>query len=447
MENTSGSRRVKKIDEAKNAARFFLDHLDAGAKTGLILFDHEMRVQEPPPRTAAQAAGHRRKVRELIDQAKPMGGTAYLDAAARGVEMLRGIDGRRAVLVATDGVDMNSRRTLGEVIKLATVNEVPIYTLGIGELGKYKNVTTVLVLDHSGSMNGKADAAADKKTKIEALRTAASRFVELMRRDAKTTLLPFSDAVGAPGEFSDDKATLIQRINRLKPKGGTLLYDATFAGIETLMAAHPAGRKAVVVLTDGKDESPGSRYSARLVIDRAKEAKVPLYMLGLGRPEEINESVMQQMAAETGGKYFHAGSEKRLFEIFEKLSIDLHDDGINEKELRALAEKTGGKFFWARDASELSKLFGALASELQSTYTVTFPSRRPSHDGTARGIDISIERNGVALSNVGSADYNVRGVVEPDMDYRVYLILLTLVGACLLAPMGVRQLHRMYGGT
>jgi VWFA-related protein len=446
MENTSGSSGIKKIDEAKDAAKIFLDNLSAKSETGLILFDHKMREKEPPLRDPALYREHRQKVRELIAAAKPLGGTAYLDAAFEGVEMLKGIDGRRAVLIMTDGVDMNSQRTVQEVIKLATVHEVPIYTLGIGELGKYKNVTTVLVLDHSGSMKGKADVH-DKRSKIEALRTAASRFVELMRRDAMTTLLPFSSEVDVPEPFSDSKQLLLERIRQLQPEGGTLLYDATYAGLETLAAARREGRNAVVVLTDGKDEAPGSRVSDQLVIQRARELRIPLYLLGLGQPEEINQAVMERMANETSGKYFHAGSEQRLFEIFEKLSIDLHDDGINEKELRQLAEKTGGKFFWARDASKLREFFQDLATELQSTYTVTFPSRRPSHDGTARGIDISIERNGVRLSNVGSADYNVHGVVVPEMDYRIYLVLLALVGAFLLAPVGVRQLYRLYGGT
>jgi VWFA-related protein len=446
MENTSGGSGIKKIDEAKKAADIFLDNLSAKSETGLILFDHLMRVKEAPLRDSALYREHRKKVRELIADARPLGGTAYLDAAAEGVEMLKGIEGRRAVVVMTDGVDMNSQLTVEKVIKLATVNEVPIYTLGIGELGKYKNVTSVLVLDHSGSMKGKADAH-DKRSKIEALRTAASRFVVLMRRDAMTTLLPFSSEVDVPGPFSDDKQLLLGRIKQLQPEGGTLLYDATYAGLETLAAARREGRNAVVVLTDGKDEAPGSRVSDQLVIERARELKIPLYMLGLGQPEEINQAVMERMAAETGGKYFHAGSEQRLFEIFEKLSIDLHDDGINEKELRQLAEKTGGKFFWARDASKLREFFQDLATELQSTYTVTFPSRRSSHDGTARGIDISIERNGVRLSNVGSADYNVHGVVVPEMDYRIYLVLLVLIGAFLLAPVGVRQLYRLYGGT
>jgi len=447
MANTSGGSGVQKMDEAKKAAGIFLDHLTGKSETGLILFDHEMKVKEPPLRDPSRYAAHRQKIRRLIEEeAKPSGGTAYLDAAAQAVEMLKGIEGRRAVVIMTDGVDMNSQRTMGEVIKSATVHQVPIYTLGIGELGKYKNVTTVLVLDHSGSMKGKADAT-DKRSKIDALHTAASRFVELMRRDAMTTLLPFSSTVDVADRFTDDKRALVARIRFLKPEGGTLLYDATYDGIETLVAARREGRNAVVVLTDGKDEAPGSRYSDQLVIDRAKEAKVPLYMLGLGQPEEINESVMKRMAKETGGKYFHAGSEQRLFEIFEKLSIDLHDDGINEKELRTLAEKTGGKFFWARDASKLPQFFGDLATELQSTYTVKFRSRLSQNDGTARAIDISVERNGVRLSNVGSADYNVHGVVVPEMDYRVYLVLLALLGVFLLAPMGVRQLHRLYGGS
>jgi VWFA-related protein len=445
MANASSVTGIKKIDEAKKAAGIFLDNLSANSETGLILFDHTMRVEEAPLLKSSRYAGHRRKIRQLIDAAQPLGGTAYLDAAAKAVEMLKDISGRRAVVLMTDGVDMNSKRTVGEVIKLATVHQVPIYTLGIGELGKYKNVTTVLVLDHSGSMKGKADAN-DKRSKIAALRTAASRFVELMRRDAKTTLQPFSSEVDVPYNFTDDKHVLIQRIQQLQPAGGTLLYDATHAGLETLAAAHPEGRRAVVVLTDGQDEAPGSRVSDQLVIDRAKELGIPLYMLGLGQENEINETVMQRMAQETGGKYFHAGSEQRLFEIFEKLSIDLHDDGINEKELRELANKTGGKFFWARDASKLPEFFRDLASELQSTYTATFPSRRSSHDGTARGIDISIERDGVRLSNVGSADYNVHGVVVPEMDYRIYLGLLALLGVFLLAPMGVRQLYRFYGG-
>src|SRR5581483_8249484 len=189
------------MEEAKKAARAFLDHLDAKADTGLILFDHELRVVEPPVRDPARIKEHRAKLRRLIDGAQPGGGTAYLDATIKAVQMLKGIVGRRAVLLMTAGVDMNSRRRLPDVILEAQTAEVPVYTLGIGEPGKNEPVTTVLVLDKSGSMREPANDT-DKKSKIEALREAASRFVDLMRPGAKTTLLPFSDKIEQPQQFS-----------------------------------------------------------------------------------------------------------------------------------------------------------------------------------------------------------------------------------------------------
>src|SRR5262249_27647345 len=123
-----------------------------------------------------------------------------------------------------------------------------------------------------------------------------------------------------------------------------------------------------------------------------------------------------------------------------------HDDGIDEEALRILAEKTGGKYYHARDVSKLQLIYEELATELQSTYTVTFKSRKQSHDGTARGIDIRVVRGGQQVSNVGSAAYTVHGVVVvPDMNPQTYLILLLLLGglgALLALPAGLGKLGR-----
>lgn len=424
----------RKWTQAQQAARTFLDRLDARSNSGLILFDHQIRQREAPVRD-------RTHVRSLIDAAKPGGGTAYFDAAALGVEMLKDMQGRRAVVLLTDGVDMNSERTLDQVIKMADVAKVPIYTLGIGEPGKNEPVTTVLVLDRSGSMREKANKL-DGMSKIDALKVAARRFVDLMRPNARTTLISFSTDVDAPAPFSSDKNALKRAIDKLRPQGGTSLYDAAYDGVETLVAARLPGRKALVVLTDGRDEDPGSRHSDDDVIEAAKAAGVALHMLGLGRPKEINEPVMQRMGKETGGSYHHAGNTAQLIEIFEQLSIDLHDDGIDEDSLRKLAEKSGGRYVPARDISKLSELFGSLADELQSTYTLTFPSRRPSHDGTARGIEIRVVRGGQQVSDVATVGYQVRGVVVPEMDAVVYVALLGGLGALLAAPAGMRKLQR-----
>jgi VWFA-related protein len=449
--DTSGSMTdFGKIGEAKRAANAFLDHLGDKADSGLILFNHELYLSERLETDPSRFAAHRTILRQKINAAQPAGGTAYLDATAAAVNMLASFHGRRAVVLMTDGVDLNSERSLDNVIEHATGAEVPVYTLGVGEPGKNEPVTTVLVLDRSGSMIKPADDN-DRTPKFMALQEAASRFVDIMRPAGRTTLLPFSSMIAKPKPLTADKAALKKQIadpEFLKPRGGTLLYDATLEGIETLAAARPAGKRAVVVLTDGVDEDPGSRHRVEEVIQRAQETNTPLHMLGLGRTGEINEEVMKRMAAAVpGGSFNHVRNQKELYAIFEQLSIDLHDDGIDEASLRKLAEQTGGKYFLARDVSQLKLIYEQLAEELQSTYTVTFPSRRSSHDGTARGIDISIWHGNQQVSEVASAGYNVHGVVVPEMDPRVYLILLGLLSCLLVAPSGVRRLYRFYGGA
>src|SRR5262249_9806159 len=145
-----------KWTRAQDAARAFLDRLDRRCESGLILFDHELRVREPPGRDPAGFLAHRAALRRYLDEARPGGGTAYLDATAEAARMLPRLPGRRAVVLMTDGVDTNSEAHDRQVIKAAQVAGVPVYALGVGEPGKGEQVTTALVLDRSGSMRRRA---------------------------------------------------------------------------------------------------------------------------------------------------------------------------------------------------------------------------------------------------------------------------------------------------
>src|SRR5262249_14281645 len=153
----------------------------------------------------AKFVEHRDALRRRIAAAHAEGGTAYLDATAAAVEMLAGIEGRKAILLMTDGVDLNSKKTLQEVIDLAQAAEVPVYTLGVGEPGKRERVASVLVLAQSGSRRAPADNE-DRTPKYVALQQAAARFVDIMRTGAQTTLLPFNDKIAPPKPFSNNKA-------------------------------------------------------------------------------------------------------------------------------------------------------------------------------------------------------------------------------------------------
>src|SRR5262249_25485488 len=161
--------------------------------------------------------------------------------------------------------------------------------------------------------------------------------------------------------------------------------------------------------------------------------------LGLGQPNEINEDVMKKMAKETGGDYYYAGSQKKLIELFETLSIELHDDGIDEESLRKLAGKTGGKYLHVEGAGKLSVAFLELADEVQNTYKVTYSwpesSAQFRDDGRARRVDVKVVRGGRVISKTSQgADYVVRRLAAPQMNYAVYLVFLGGLGLLVAIP-------------
>jgi hypothetical protein len=60
------------------------------------------------------------------------GGTAILDGLLEGTRLLRGIEGRRAIILITDGYDENSTSAVADVLKRAEDSQVTIYVVGIG---------------------------------------------------------------------------------------------------------------------------------------------------------------------------------------------------------------------------------------------------------------------------------------------------------------------------
>jgi VWFA-related protein len=439
---------TKRIDQARVAARSFIDRLPKKADCGLILFDHEVLKEDTVP-----PIKDRKPLLTIIGRMAPRGGTAYLDATLESVHLLANLNnGRRekAVVVMTDGVDLNSNASLKTVIDAAKKAKVKVHTIGIGEPGTGKPVNSVLVLDHSQSMQEPAEDS-DPRSKIAAMHKAAGRFVKIMPETARTTILPFGSIIDLPDNFSKDKKKLVNRIEGLTPSGETAMLDAAYEAIETLDAANLDGTRAVVVMTDGIDNI--SRRRPEDIIRRAKDAKVTMHMLAFGRESEMRQARddMQRIATETGGTFHHARNEKDLIQIFEEMSIALHDDGIDVKSLTKLAQDTGGKYHPARDVNRLKLILEQLSMELQKKeYVVSFDDPR-GFDAVTRRISIKLIRTGTNPQSAASApevvqeqsaDAAVRGVVVAEMNPFVYLVLLGVLVVMLIVPSTLGRMAR-----
>jgi VWFA-related protein len=243
-----------------------------------------------------------------------------------------------------------------------------------------------------------------------------------------------------PRPFRDKSqiAALKTSIKKLAPHGETALFDACHEGISVLEADNARGKRAVVAMTDGFDNT--SRRRVEEVIERAKEAKIPLYLIGFGRANEIDDVTMRNMAESTGGKFYHAKNKESLIFLFEDLSIQLHDDGIDEASLRKIAKETGGQYYPAKNVSELKMILEQVTQNIQrESHEIVFKSLNQRADGMQRNVTLKLVQRGVGAddekvveSQTGS--YQLRGLVVAEMNHFVYLALLIALGGLIALP-------------
>ena len=129
--DTSGSMR-KVAEDVKSAARSFVQALRPQDPLGLILFSDRAQF-------AHDITTNRSWSLEAIDKYQAIGGTALYDAMYNALMRLRGIEGRRVVVVMTDGRDENNRgdgpgstRSLEEVRERLKSVDATMFTIGSG---------------------------------------------------------------------------------------------------------------------------------------------------------------------------------------------------------------------------------------------------------------------------------------------------------------------------
>jgi VWFA-related protein len=125
-----------KIDGAKDAAQAFVSQMRQGDQTALIAFSSEPQLVQPFTADAEQLS-------KAIRRLRADGSTALYDSLIAGVDQLKALSGRRALLLMTDGRDMvgtgdpqpASRATLDQAIAAATRAGISAQVIGLGDRG------------------------------------------------------------------------------------------------------------------------------------------------------------------------------------------------------------------------------------------------------------------------------------------------------------------------
>ena len=154
-------------------------------------------------------------------------------------------------------------------------------------------VSMVLVLDSSGSM----------KQASEKLLASATAFVGTLRPEDSLGMLTFADKVSVEHAITTNRTNTLETLTKDKAEGGTALYDALCDSL--LMLKSLKGRRAVVILTDGRDEDnpgtgPGSIRTWDSVLRLLQDQDVTMFPVGLGT--KIDPERLKLLATFTGGE-------------------------------------------------------------------------------------------------------------------------------------------------
>ena len=228
---------------------------------------------------------------------------------------------------------------------------------GTGHVG---SLSTLLVMDVSGSMEvaGKLDAA----------QAAARAYVDQMRPEDQAGLLAFNVEVDYVQPLTSDRPALRAAIDGLTARHDTAMYDALVRATDIL--ASVGGRKAVLVLTDGMDNS--SRATLEDVLSGIGPAGLSISTIGLGNVQKVGVSF----------------------------------EGLDAPALKDLAQRAGGAYGFADDPSMLTDIYQRFGRALQSEYAVTYRSPGNLRDGVNRTIRVTL-----AGAGVGTNAYNPGGVI------------------------------------
>jgi VWFA-related protein len=270
-------------------------------------------------------------------------------------------------------------------------------TVGGGGQGGVGPLTTLLVMDVSGSM--------DKNDKIGGAKAAAKAYVDQMRSGDQAGLMVYNTKYTYVQQLTQDREALKGAIDGIQTGGDTAMYDALFAAEEILRDVQ--GRKAVITVTDGLDNS--SSHNEEDIIGAIGPSGLSISTIGLGDATSTAQT------------------------------------GLDEGGLKSLAQRAGGGYSYAGDSAALSALFQSYARELQSEYAFTYTSPATLRDGVNRDLTVSL---GSAAATVESK-YNPGGVLPevPGQSWMLFGILLIGLLALLVVPILLGTGSRLFAGV
>jgi VWFA-related protein len=186
-------------------------------------------------------------------------------------------------------------------------------------------LTLALLLDVSGSV----------QRFVELEKNTAARFLEaVLRPDDQALLMGFSSTIILWQDLTPSGPRLNAALQRLRsipfkglpgegqPMPSTLLYDAVQAAAKEKLK-NVAGRKAMVIISDGLDNGSSIKLDAAIAAVQATNTVVYSICYESGQGVLFGCSYLKNLSEATGGRMFQVGKKLSLKEVFQIIQDEM----------------------------------------------------------------------------------------------------------------------------
>lgn len=268
-----------------------------------------------------------------------------------------------AMMVTVPAVVMDRN---GRYIANLRREDFRIYEDGVEQSVTYfasveKPFTVALMLDVSGST----------QYQLSQIRDAANTFVSRLRLNDRMMAVTFDGKINLLSEVADVRAIRQSKLRIPAVTDGTVLYDAVAFTLKRM--AQVPGRKAIVLMTDGVDQS--SVATLESTVAEIAEQDVLIYTVQYNTLPQLPQRLS------------FIKNEKARRKVEQKL---LKGYALSGPYLRNLAEKTGGRYYKADDLRDVGPAFEAITAELGVQYSLGYYPKDNSNTGAERAIKVKV---------------------------------------------------------
>ena len=173
-------------------------------------------------------------------------------------------------------------------------------------------------------------------TRLEAAKSAAELLVGNLDPKDSAGVILFESGATTVAYLSEDKERVQEKIAAIAPRSGETAIGDGLALAVDMAQSEPNKKSVIILLSDGVNNA--GMITPDEAIALAKSAGIPVYTVGLGtttptvlgsdwlgNPEYagLNESALQSIADQTGGKYYKSVDEKTLKDVYAGLTPNL----------------------------------------------------------------------------------------------------------------------------